>query len=85
MITCLVIEIVEEEKKGLGEHNFETPPRIGEWICLSESTVPVMFEVKMIVHPDGYIKGSQTCSADIYVTRISSQVEALLSLKNNKL
>jgi hypothetical protein len=46
MVTCLVIEIVETEKNGLGTHVFETLPRIGEWISLSESKLAVMSRSK---------------------------------------
>jgi hypothetical protein len=81
MVTCLVIEIVGTEKNGLGARTFESIPRVGEWISLSVDESAVMFEVRQIAHAEGYVEGSHTNGADIYVTRVGSEMEAISSLR----
>lgn len=81
VVTCIVIEIVGTEKCGLGARTFENIPRVGEWVSLNVNELAFMFEVRQVAHAEGYVEGRDTNGADIYVTRIGSEVEAISSLR----
>lgn len=68
MIEVSLINIVEGYQKSLHVHEFETLPRIGEWINLEGQ----IFEILMLIHHP-----SDQSGPDLYVKHLGSDVDLI--------
>jgi hypothetical protein len=47
-----IVATPDGKKQGLGQHKFQTPPRIGEFITLEENGIGFIYKVLAIIHPE---------------------------------
>ncbi|WP_145506022.1 hypothetical protein [Yersinia alsatica] len=64
MYSLITIDVSNAPPQGMGEKNYKTHPRIGEWVEMDIDGIGTMFEVVMVAHSDkGY-------GSDLYVKKI---------------
>lgn len=74
----MVIDPTGETYRGLGEFNFSTQPKIGEWIEVTENDQGSVYEVLAVVH------ATDCEEVDIYVKRLGELEEALSRFRDSK-
>lgn len=72
----MLIDPTGETYRGLGEFTFLTPPKIGEWIEVTEDNKASAYEVLAVVH------STDSEEVDIYVKHLGELEEALLRFRD---
>jgi hypothetical protein len=74
MFEIITIDVTSYPPQGLGERQYKTHPRIGEWIELDIDHIGTMFQVVMVAH------SAQGAGSDIYVKRLSETPQCIKSI-----
>ncbi len=76
MHKLITIDVSSEKPKGLGQKEYKSHPRVGEWIEMNLNEVGTIFEVVMIAHSDS---GD---GSDVYVKKLGETLSVIKTICN---